>query len=1008
MNITKPVLALALGMTLFGVASNAQAATPPRGAFTYVGNVDDGARSGVVDRRNFISGASSTFSTALDDGDDMATGDVLGDAFDEVIVGDDGKGRIDIHDTATKQSTSFSTAIGQDVFAYDDVGDDITTGDVIAGGKDEIIVGDVDFGLIIVYSSTGEELKRIAQVGFDDDDRVVAGDFIPGHALDEIALVNSEDEGRVDVYDTDRNLLARQHGGYDGDGDDVAAGDDTGDLVDEVIVANDEGGRIDSHDFAAGKVHSTDSAYDSDDKMDVGDVTGDGLADVVVANTEDNRVDVINFFGPGGSFGSAYDSDDRFSVGVFGSGDTDGDSIPDRVELHGIRNAQGDLLLNLKSRGASPCRKDVVVESGHMTGREPASGVFANVKSTFDKASEVKPVTPCPYEGVSTATGMGLIVDELDHELTFETQLKGTAPISALIENEFELKAPFVRHAVWINDFVTKDGGSPSGQAGHGEQDLDFLMALDGDTDTDVHESTFIHELGHSLGLDHGGATNDFVNCKPNYLSVMNYAMRGGVPLSGSSGAFKFDFSHQKLDTLNEALLDERKVLGGPASLKTLWTNGKGTIAEGAANLALDWNGDGKPDDFSTTEKPLQVDLNLNDPLGNPGDLCDDPKLSPPGLTKLPGHNDWDALNTKLAGPGDGTNADESPLVEPTTEEMVLAMENRDDRSFPDVAIDVRPPKPGFTGGVLGVAMDAENVYALHTYKNALTDALDGKSALVVLDRASLASKATIPVGLDARAVAINPLTRRAYVVNRGIGQGSTLSVVNLATRTVIKEIPLGQVGVDVAVNTKLNRVYVSNPAAEDIQIVNGATNVLLPPVQVGKGLGGLAVDETSGIVYVAMTHRSSAPNFTALGRMRDTGATQTVLGQIDLGDPLVQATDVAIDPQRDRVYVAGLGGGGVHPSVTVLTLGGQQLTRIPVPGPSRAISVNPQAGRVFSVGDRGVEVINEDTLTVVRHIDAALPFSVVTENGPARQLYVGDVRDGKLRRLSYTSGEPR
>jgi hypothetical protein len=156
------------------------------------------------------------------------------------------------------------------------------------------------------------------------------------------------------------------------------------------------------------------------------------------------------------------------------------------------------------------------------------------------------------------------------------------------------------------------------------------------------------------------------------------------------------------------------------------------------------------------------------------------------------------------------------------------------------------------------------------------------------------------------------------------------------------------------------------------------------------------------------MTHRSSFPQFTALGRMRDTGATQTVLAQTDLGDPLVQATDVAIDPQRDRVYVAGLGGGGVQPSLTVLTLGGQQVTRIPVPGPSRAISVNPQAGRVFSVGDRGVEVISEDSLKIVRHIDAALPFSVVTENGPARQLYVGDVRDGKLRRLSYTSGEPR
>ena len=248
----------------------------------------------------------------------MTTGDVLGDTFDEIVVGDDGTGRIDIHDTSTSAATSFSTAIGLDVFAYDDVADDLTTGNITGDGKDEIIVGDVDFDLVIVYSRTGQELKRFDNVGLDNDDRVVAGDFFPGRGLEEIAVVNSEDEGRIDIFDADENLLQRLHSGFDGDGDDVAAGDDTGDLVDEVIVANDEEGRIDSHDLATGKVHVTDSAYDSDDKMDVGDVSGDGFAEVVIANTENNRVDVINFFGTTSNFASAYDSDDRFSVGVFG------------------------------------------------------------------------------------------------------------------------------------------------------------------------------------------------------------------------------------------------------------------------------------------------------------------------------------------------------------------------------------------------------------------------------------------------------------------------------------------------------------------------------------------------------------------------------------------------------------------------------------------------------------------------------------------------------------------
>lgn len=38
---------------------------------------------------------------------------------------------------------------------------------------------------------------------------------------------------------------------------------------------------------------------------------------------------------------------------------------------------------------------------------------------------------------------------------------------------------------------------------------------------------TIMHELGHTLGLMHGGAESR--NCKPNYLSVMNYDNQGGV-----------------------------------------------------------------------------------------------------------------------------------------------------------------------------------------------------------------------------------------------------------------------------------------------------------------------------------------------------------------------------------------------------------------------------------------------------------------------------------------------
>ena len=42
---------------------------------------------------------------------------------------------------------------------------------------------------------------------------------------------------------------------------------------------------------------------------------------------------------------------------------------------------------------------------------------------------------------------------------------------------------------------------------------------------------TFIHELGHNLGLMHGGG--DHISYKPNHLSLMSYAYQtDGIPIT--------------------------------------------------------------------------------------------------------------------------------------------------------------------------------------------------------------------------------------------------------------------------------------------------------------------------------------------------------------------------------------------------------------------------------------------------------------------------------------------
>jgi hypothetical protein len=77
----------------------------------------------------------------------------------------------------------------------------------------------------------------------------------------------------------------------------------------------------------------------------------------------------------------------------------------------------------------------------------------------------------------------------------------------------------------------------------------------------------FMHELGHNLGLRHGGAPvggNDSLeNFKPNYLSVMNYDFTNtGIPFAATPGStaiagYRVDYSDVTLPDLNESNLDE-------------------------------------------------------------------------------------------------------------------------------------------------------------------------------------------------------------------------------------------------------------------------------------------------------------------------------------------------------------------------------------------------------------------------------------------------------------------
>ncbi|MFB6398495.1 hypothetical protein [Polymorphospora lycopeni] len=144
---------------------------------------------------------------------------------------------------------------------------------------------------------------------------------------------------------------------------------------------------------------------------------------------------------------------------------------------------------------------------------------------------------------------------------------------------------------------------------------------------------------------------------------------------------------------------------------------------------------------------------------------------------------------------------------------------------------------------------------AVNPNTNKLYVTLTNQGKVAVLDGASLTVEAVVEIGsIEPAKVAVNPVTNKVYVSNANRrGTDSSVTVIDGATNAITATIPVDRYALGISVNPVTNKIYVSNYTSETLTVIDGASNGIVGKAYVGGSPTGVEVNPATNKIYVTI-----------------------------------------------------------------------------------------------------------------------------------------------------------